>query len=116
MDELFAALMELTRNASVRADDLTIEQWNDFMEARTQLLVQIRRLDAQLPDDAIERRSFSNEVRQLAEWDRLIVGRFEVLKADAAEQLGKISDFKKQKDAYDGTDQNADSFFFDTKW
>ncbi len=116
MDELFASLVSLTEAAAAQVETMEEEQWAVFMEERTQLLIQIRRLDAQLPDGAAERLRFQDEVKRLAGWDALLISRMEELKAEASEHMGKITDFRKQKDAYDGEDAVVDSYFVDKKW
>ncbi|MCD9022326.1 flagellar protein FliT [Cohnella silvisoli] len=116
MDELFASLVSITEAAALRSDSMEDEQWAEFMEERVKLLIQIRRLDAELPDNAPERLRYQEAAKRLADWDAVIMSRMEELKAEAAEHLGKITDFRKQKDAYDGADTAIDSYFVDKKW
>jgi hypothetical protein len=116
MDELFAALVNLTEEASHRAETMDTEQWAEFMEERTKLLIRIRRIDAQLPDGASERLRYQEAAKRLAEWDVVIVQSMEALKAEALEHMGNINDFRKQKDAYNGVDIAADGYFVDKRW
>lgn len=116
MDELFASLVSLTEEAALRADSLENEELAAFMEKRTQLLIKIRRLDAELPDGAPERLRYREAAKRLAEWDKVIIRRMEQLKSEASEHMGKLNDFRKQKDAYGDADAVIDSYFVDKKW
>lgn len=116
MGELFAALLRMTQEAVDHLDEWTDEQWAAFMEERTQLVIRIRRLDAELPEGDASRGQYRQETLQLAKWDELIVGKFNAIREEASGHLSKIGDFRKQKDAYDDAEPFIEAYFVDQKW
>lgn len=115
MDELFDELIRITQGAADQAGSLHVDELNQLMRDRMQIIANIRKLDAQLPDGAPERLRYRDQVANLQKAEAIILQRMVELKTEASEQLGRFNDYHKQKDAYAGDEVDYDGYYFDAK-
>ncbi|MFC3799877.1 hypothetical protein [Cohnella sp. GCM10012308] len=115
MDELFSELLQITEDAAARREQLTDDDWKAFMRQRTDLMIRIRRLNAEQPEDPELRRAFKPIVDQLLVLDTLIVGQMNTIKEEASGHLRGIQDGRRQKQAYELEEIMEEGFFVDKR-
>lgn len=115
MDELFDELVRVTQGAAERAGSLHVDELDQLMNDRMQLLVKIRRIDAQLPEGAPERLRYRDHVSKIKQCESIILRRMNELKWEASEHLERFSDYHKQKEAYAGDLLDNEGLYFDEK-
>ncbi|CAI6084390.1 hypothetical protein [Cohnella sp. JJ-181] len=115
MDELFNELLRITEEAAASREQLTDEQWKAFMRQRTDLMIRIRRMDAELPEGAEVRRAFKPIVERLAMLDAQLIGQMHEVKEEAARQLRGIHAGRRQKQAYELEEIMEEGFFVDKR-
>ncbi|MEK0313778.1 hypothetical protein [Cohnella sp. 56] len=115
MDKLFEQLLELTEEAAAHLEQMTDEDWQTFMARRTDLMIQIRREDAELDEDAPIRLQLRLIADRLARLDRQIVAHMTSLRDEASRQLRSIKDGRKQKQVYEQEELMEEGYFVDKR-
>lgn len=106
-------LAQLTSAFAARLQTATLEEFAVYMEARTELFLALRReVLAEEQGAAVQGRE---QLAQLLECDKQIVDRMEQLKAEAEQELGKISGGRLAKATYEEDFTEDNSRFFDTR-
>lgn len=115
MDELFNELLRITEDAAANRERLTDDEWKAFMRQRTDLMICIRRLNAEQPDDPGPRQAFKPIVDRLFALDAQIIGQMQALKEEAARHLRGIQDGRRQKQAYEMEEIMDEGYFVDKR-
>lgn len=115
MDELFNELLRITEDAAANRERLTDDEWKTFMRQRTELMLRIRRLNAEQPDDPGLRQSIKPIVDRLFVLDTQIIGQMHAVKEEAARHLRGIQDGRRQKQAYELEEVMEEGFFVDKR-
>jgi len=110
MDELLDQLLALTENAVDHLDRMTFQELAEWVQAREEIIAQIRRQPAEQFRGEERRR----KVEQLLSQSPALVARMEELRAEAALHLNKVGKARMQKDVYDSA-YTPDSFFIDKR-
>lgn len=106
-------LVRLTSDFVARIETASLEEFAKYMEARTELFLALRR--EMLADEqgaAVQNRE---QLAQLLACDKQIIARMEQLRAEAEQELGKISGGRLAKATYEDEFSEDNSRFFDTR-
>ncbi|GIP40993.1 hypothetical protein J31TS4_42730 [Paenibacillus sp. J31TS4] len=108
MDNLLAALEELTVRCASSAEQMDYLDIERFVEERGRILASIQATP--VPDKS----RYQEQVERILRYDPIILARMEQLKQEAADALGKRSDARRQKSAYE-VDYTPDAVLFDRR-
>lgn len=105
--ETLNRLVNYVNKVSNNLDHLAMEQINDILELRDQLIVELENTIGLTGEQ-------KTQLQTLATYDQKIVERMEQLKQEAANELIKISNIRKQQEGY-SSQYDTESYFIDNK-
>lgn len=108
MDNLLAALEEITVLCASSAEQMDYLEIERFVEERGRILASIQAIPVS------DKNRYQGQVERILRYDPIIMARMEQLKQEAAEALGKRTNARRQKNAYDA-DYTPDAVLFDRK-
>ncbi|MEN1989189.1 hypothetical protein [Paenibacillus hubeiensis] len=102
------ALRVLTLKAVHNIDAMTENDFTAFIEEREQLILKLNPVQSDLLD------SHKHQIRDILNYDHVILARMEILKKEAEDSLNRLQVGKIQRNAYHQS-YSADSLFFDQR-
>ncbi|MEO3947298.1 flagellar protein FliT [Gorillibacterium sp. CAU 1737] len=110
MDELLDQLVRLTEGTLSRMGELTVEELEEWVDAREGLVSEILLQPPESFHSEERRRTAQLELRLSAK----LISRMEELRNEASQHLNKVGTARTQRSAYDVA-YTPESFYFDKK-
>jgi len=107
MDDLLRQVLAETRLLSQRDESLEYERYVQLVDLR-------ETLTSKIADQEIVSVADKEMIKEILNYDSVILGIMQELKLEALEGLKKVQSFKKQKAAYDNAGDH-ESFMFDQR-